>query len=311
MLHVLIFGCLSRRSAKIPLVSHRAPNVVEEVERYLLTGSSDPLCAAWPGNIMERATRARDDLRGALVRATRLREVEGKHAKPAKLDALALTRAKVEPMVRGLFPRAEHDVVLAMLAKSVVFLTPENIETVLLEESFDHSAWTLANLYLAGLGAELLSQDAPDIVGLSQDTTCYISPLYFHEEDRFADFIVHEAAHVFHNCKRGTLGLHETRSKVWLLDIEYRKRETFAYSCEAYARITELGTSSAARQTLAGEFSRPSVFPMSARTPMRWRASSGRPQRRGTAGRLYSRNVPRPVVGRPFLRRSDRDEKIA
>ena len=116
-------------------------------------------------------------------------------------------------MVCGLFPRAEHDVVLAMLAKSVVFLTPENIETVLLEESFNHSAWTLANLYLAGLGAKLLSQDAPDIVGLSQDTTCYISPLYFHEEDRFADFIVHEAAHVFHNCKRNTLGLHETRSR--------------------------------------------------------------------------------------------------
>jgi hypothetical protein len=114
----------------------------------------------------------------------------------------------------------------------------------------------LANLYLAGLGAELLSQDAPDIVGLSQDTTCYISPLYFHEEDRFADFIVHEAAHVFHNCKRSTLGLHETRSKVWLLDIEYRKRETFAYSCEAYSRINELGTSSAARQALADEFSR-------------------------------------------------------
>ena len=67
-------------------------------------------------------------------------------------------RSEIKPMVCGLFPRAEHDVVLAMLAKSVVFLTPENIETVLLEESFNHSAWTLAILYLAGLGAELLSQ---------------------------------------------------------------------------------------------------------------------------------------------------------
>jgi hypothetical protein len=61
---------------------------------------------------------------------------------------------------------------------------------------------------------------------------------------------------VFHNCKRGTLGLRETRSKVWLLDIEYRKRETFAYSCESYARILELGTSPAARQALADEYSR-------------------------------------------------------
>ena len=311
MLHVLIFGCLSWRSAKIPLVSHGALNIVEEVERYLLTGSSDPLCAAWPGNIMERATRARDDLRGALVRATKLREVKGTQAIPAGLDAVALTRAKVEPMVRGLFPCVEHDVVLAMLAKSVVFLTPENIETVLLEESFNHSAWTLANLYLAGLGAELLSQDAPDIVGMSQDTTCYISPLYFHEEDRFADFIAHEAAHVFHNCKRSTLGLHETRSKVWLLDIEYRKREAFAYSCEAYARITELGTSSVARQALADEFSR-TVCISDER-------ADGDEVARIVRAAAAARNGWKVILAqcaqtrrRPaVLRRSDRDEKIA
>lgn len=30
------------------------------------------------------------------------------------------------------------------------------------------------------------------------------------EEDEFADFVVHEAAHVFHNTKRRTLGLPET-----------------------------------------------------------------------------------------------------
>jgi hypothetical protein len=40
----------------------------------------------------------------------------------------ALTRSKVEPMVRGLFPRAERDPVLATLEKSVVFLTSSNID---------------------------------------------------------------------------------------------------------------------------------------------------------------------------------------
>ncbi len=129
-------------------------------------------------------------------------------------------------MVQGLFPRDEHRMVISMLERSVVFLTRENIETILLQESFDGTAWMLANLYLAGIGAELLSEDAPGLDGLSQDTTCYVSPQYFQEGDRFADFIVHEAAHVFHNCKRSSLGLNETRSKVWLLDIEYRKRET-------------------------------------------------------------------------------------
>jgi len=72
----------------------------------------------------------------------------------------------------------------------------------------------------------------------------------------FADFIVHEVAHIFHNCKRANIGLPETRAKVWLLDIEYRKREAFAYSCEAYARVLERGKSPAHRRALAEEYCR-------------------------------------------------------
>jgi hypothetical protein len=165
-------------------------------------------------------------------------------------DTISLTRTKVEPMVRGLFPRAEQDVVLAAIEQSVVFVTSANIEKLLLGQVFDHSAWTLANLYLASLGAELLGKDAPHLVGLSEETTCFVSPEYFAEDDPFADFIVHEAAHIFHNCKRATIGLRETRTKEWLLDIEYRKRETFAYACEvlcacAPAREESCGTTSA------------------------------------------------------------------
>jgi hypothetical protein len=119
---------------------------------------------------------------------------------------------------------------------------------------YDSSAWTLANLYLASLGAELLGEDAPRLVGLSEETTCYVSPDYFAEDDPFADFIVHEAAHIFHNCKRATVGLRETRTKEWLLDIEYRKRETFAYSCEAYARVLERAKSPSERRALAADY---------------------------------------------------------
>jgi hypothetical protein len=230
------------------------PTVNDEVERYILTGTSDPIYAAWPGNFMERATRAHDDLRGALVSAVRRLAAGAKHEPPPNIDTVALTRARVEPMVRGLFPRAEQHVVLAMLEQSVVFLTSANIEALLFDRPFDSSAWTLANLYLSSIDAELLGKDAPCIVGVSEETTCYVTPQYFAEDDPFADFIVHESAHVFHNCKRVTVGLSETRTKVWLLDIEYRKRETFAYSCEAYARILELGTSPEERRDLANEF---------------------------------------------------------
>lgn len=43
-------------------------------------------------------------------------------------------------MVRGLFQRAEQDAVLAMLEKSVVFLTSANIEALLKEHDYDSSA---------------------------------------------------------------------------------------------------------------------------------------------------------------------------
>ena len=84
--------------------------------------------------------------------------------------------------MRGLFPRAEQDPVLATIQKCIVFLTSANIEPLLLEHGFDSSAWTLASLYLASLGAQLLGEDAPRLVGLSQETTCYVSPEYFAEE---------------------------------------------------------------------------------------------------------------------------------
>ena len=205
---------------------------------------------------MERAQRAHSDLRCALVDAVK-RLAEGlAHASLPVADTVSLTRSLVELMVRGLLPRAEQEPVLTMLERSVVFLTSANIERVLMEESFDSSAWDLANLYLASLGAELLGEEAPQIVGLNEETTCFVSPAYFVEDDPFADFIVHEAAHIFHNCKRATVGLQETRKKEWLLDIEFSKRETFACSCEAYSRILQRGKTVAERRALAAEYGR-------------------------------------------------------
>jgi len=179
-----------------------------------------------------------------------------KHELLPEFDTVALTRVKVQPMVPGLFKRAEQDLVLAMLERSVVFVTGANIEALLLALSFDGSAWKLANLYLASVGAELLGESAPRLVGFSEETTCYVSPEYFSQDDPFDDFIVHEAAHIFHNCKRAVVGLRETRRKEGLLDIEYRKRETFAYSCEAYARVIERARNPVERHALAEQYAR-------------------------------------------------------
>ena len=240
----------------MPKMTETQHTVAQETERYLRTGESDPYRSAWSGGFLQREKRAQDDLRDALVREVR-RLTAGLSQEPLpESDSISLTRAKVEPMVRGLFPKAEQDLLLAMLQRSVIFVTGANIESLLLECSFDGSAWTLANLYLASVGAELLGEDAPCLVGVSEETTCYVSPEYFSQDDPFADFIVHEAAHIFHNCKHAIVGLRQTRRKEWLLDIEYRKRETFAYSCEAYARLIERGEKPVERRALAEQYAR-------------------------------------------------------
>lgn len=173
---------------------------------------------------------------------------------PAPEDLYVLTRRRVEPMVQGLFPKGEQAAVLALLERSVVFLTPDNISDVLHGQTFDHSAWTIANLYLHSIEAELLSEDAPELLGLSQETTCFVTARYLDGRGKFDDFLVHEAAHVFHNWKRAYAGLPHTRYNEWLLPIEFQKREPFAYGCEVYARIIEQSRTAKERQALLAEY---------------------------------------------------------
>ncbi len=235
----------------------RAPSsstIADEIERYLRTGDADMMGDPWPGDILERGRRQHADIRGALLAEVRRLAKGRTHEAVPDNVGVEFTRAKVEPMVRGLFPKAEQDVVLATLGKSVVYVTSETIESIILNHGWDRSAWDLANLFLLSVGAELLGPDAPRVVGISEETTCYVSPDYFAEDDPFADFVVHEAAHIFHNCKRRTIGLRETRTKEWLLDIEFRQRETFAYSCEAYARIVARAKDAAERRAMAAEY---------------------------------------------------------
>ena len=227
----------------------------DQVEHFLRTGQHDLMFPGWPGNdIIDRMKRGDAVLREALVAQVRQR-MQGRTAPsvPEDIALIELTKTRVEPMVRGLFPAREQEIVLRVLERSIVFLTTHNIERLLTETPWANTAWTLANLYLNGARAELLSEDAPRIVGLSEETTCYVSPAYFHESDPFADFIVHEAAHIFHNCKRRTIGLPYTRRREWLLEIEFRKRETFAYACEAYRRILERGSRPADRRRALDE----------------------------------------------------------
>lgn len=227
----------------------------QQIQHYLATGEHDPHHPGWNGNLIEASRQASNALRTALLAEVERRSRGRRPAHlPRTLDLPRFTRTKVEPMVRGLFPAAEREAVLAVLERSVVFVTGGTLGPLLRGCSFLSTAWKLANLYLASVGAELLGEEAPEIVGLSEETQCFVSTEYFREGgDRFADFILHETAHVFHNCKRRTVGLPESRRREWLLDVDFRKRETFAYACEVYGRILELGRRPADRHALLSE----------------------------------------------------------
>lgn len=228
------------------------------IKHYVKTGDYDSNDRNWPGqNFVEAVTNADNAMREALIAAVLKRSP--KHAQaptPPMCNLVELTRAKVMPMVNGLFPTVERGAVMKVLEVSVVFLTPENIESILRSSTWLHTTWNLANMYLLQRGAEPLSPKAPSIVGLSEETRCYLSLDYLKEkqDEPFADYLVHEAAHVFHNCRRCTVGMNETRTRHALLNIHYEKRETFAYACEAYSRILEVGNSKKNRQAALARY---------------------------------------------------------
>ena len=141
-----------------------------------------------------------------------------------------------------------------MVERSVVFVTPDAVEAILLGSGDLSSAWDVANLYLLSVDADPLGRNAPKLVGFSEELICYVSAAYFENEDLFADFVVHEIAHIFHNGRRQSVGLPETRALKYPLKIDYRKREVLAYACEAYARILERARKPADRRALAQEF---------------------------------------------------------
>lgn len=228
------------------------------IERYLRSGEYDPDFGAWPGgDYMSRSRQAGLALRNALRSAIH-RRTPHVDATPhlAGLDLVTHTRERITPMVRGLFSRGEQERVLDVLARSVVLLSPATIDGVIEQVPWLSTAWDLANLFLAGVNAELLAEEAPHLVGLSEGTTCYLSSQYFGDSGRFDDFLVHEVAHIFHNCKRHIVGLRATRQHEWLLEIDFAKRETFAYTCEVYSRIHPMSDGPTARRVLLKEYAR-------------------------------------------------------
>ena len=106
-----------------------------EVKRYVASGDYDSNFAGWPGdNFVDVAQNATQRLRTALVEET-IRRVD-RIPSPMKMpENLHLwSRTKLSPMVDGLFSADQRSIVLNTLASSIVFLTPQNIASVLADQ---------------------------------------------------------------------------------------------------------------------------------------------------------------------------------
>jgi hypothetical protein len=206
------------------------------------------------GDMMEALRNYHEALGVALLEEVKRRE-NGRRGRrlPKGVRAPELVRRKVEPMVTALFQPSERAVVLSVLEQGFVFLTRKATHQ-LVHAAGSRTAWTVANIYLASLGAECLGEGDWNVVGSCEGNRCYVSMEYFGDTSHFADYVVHEAAHVFHNTKRVLVGLPSTRYREWLLEIEFRKRETFAYACEAYSRILEQASRPTERAELLAEY---------------------------------------------------------
>lgn len=229
----------------------------QEVRRFVVSGDHDSLYNAWSGgDLIAKARKAEHTMKHALVAEIRHQATKRKSSPslPPDFNASRFSLAKVGPMVRGLFPAREQMIVLSLFEKSLVFVTPDNIEQVITQMNWLGTAWQVANLYLGSLGLPGLDGKSVRLVGLSEETTFFVSMDYFEEENPFADYVVHEAAHVFHNWKRDREGLCRTRKREFLLPIAFAKRELFAYACEAYSRILEQAKNPADRQRLHADY---------------------------------------------------------
>lgn len=232
--------------------------IEREVAHFLSTGESDPVGSGFPGtSIIERLTNHERHLREALLREVQRRESgHRQYQMPNAFDPVGWARRKVKPMIAGLFPRTEQATVLGVAERSIVFLTQEAAHRAIRETMFLSSARTIANVYLHSLRAPTLGDEPSQILGLNLERECYVSMDYFAEPDPFADYVIHEVAHIFHNCKRETIGLPFSRSKEWLLGIRFAKRETFAYACETYGRILEQAHGKEQRRLFLAQYAR-------------------------------------------------------
>ena len=217
------------------------------VEHFLHTGEE-----IWEGSGSGQFTRAQFDedmaYTGATKSAQRLlfnslaellpEEVRASPPIPAKV-----IEDRIEPMIKGLLPRAWHEVALREVVSRLFVLNFPGSQAALEAELTTcdlNGAWRVLWLMFEDYGLKPESI-AVECEGMASDYA-HVRWSAFEGEDPFSDVVVHEAAHMLHYLKPAHFGLEVPRGQERFVDVEFRHRELFAYSCEAFSRVVVRGS---------------------------------------------------------------------
>lgn len=226
----------------------------DAVERFLATGEHDPDFRAWPG------ARAARRAAGAAALAQVLRRVVDWRARHAPLaqsaapsDPGAAVRARIAPLITGLFRPERAAALIALLPLRVEVLTTRSLgqrgAALPLADQ-----WSLANLLLDDMGAPPLADDTPQLDGICADGRAWVLPRAFAPGPPYTDVIVHEVAHLLHALSARDLGIGASGRP--LLRVAARDRETFAYAAEVWACVTRAASDPPARRDSVQRFER-------------------------------------------------------
>jgi hypothetical protein len=197
----------------------------EQVERFLATG-------AWAGG--RHGVAPMRELLTRIV-AWRAARAPGLRSRPPA-DPAAVVRDRIGSLIEGLFDPIDAATLIAVIPTRVRVLTPSTFPAAALAVPLS-TAWDLANLLLDDLRVPTLSDDVPQLDGICAAGCAWVLPRAFAASPH-SDVLVHEVAHLLHLLRRDEVGL---SGEGLLIGVPPRRRETFAYACEAWAIALRAG----------------------------------------------------------------------
>lgn len=216
------------------------------IDHFLRSGEE-----AWEGSGSEHFTRAQfqEDMAytGAVKSALRLLFNSLAELLPEEIRASAPIPAdvignRIEPMVIGLLPQAWRAVAMREILAHLFVLNFPGAQAALdakLSTCDLNGAWRVLWLMFEDYGLKP-EEVAVDCEGMASDYA-HVRWSAFEGKDPFSDVVVHEAAHMLHYLKPAHFDLAVRRGQERFVDVEFRHRELFAYSCEAYSRVVARG----------------------------------------------------------------------